>query len=212
MQRALLRLADRGGERGVQRAPLLRARVLAGGGRQQWMSRVHAVAVGAQQAGVERVLDGRRVADRLQHVDVQSLAERGGEQQPARRARQARHPCPSMSSMAAGTGSSASASGRPCSASTRPTSSANSGLPSVASTIRLSSGAGRRRPSRSARRRRVAFALSAPTWIRSRSRRSSACSSADAVPGRRASRNPTGSAASRRAANASASADGGSSH
>ena len=98
---------------------------------------------------------------------------------------------PSMSSTASGTGMSSPISGGPCSTSVRPTSSANSGLPSVDSTIRRSSCRDRLSPSRSDSRRRVAPRLSGPTSRRSSALRSSARSRADRRPGRLASRKPT---------------------
>ena len=78
----------------------------------------------------------------------------------------------------------------------RPTSSANSGLPSVASTIRRSSGRGRLEAEPLGQQARVAPTLSGPTSHALQAARSSACSSAVGVPGRRASRNPTGSSCS----------------
>ena len=88
-----------------------------------------------------------------------------------------------------------------------PTSSANSGLPSVESTMRRSSGRGRLSPSRSSRSWRVAPRLSGPTSRRSSSRRSKRpLERRRTRPGRLASRKRTGSSSSRRAANVSTSA------
>ena len=89
---------------------------------------------------------------------------------------------------------------------------ANSGLPIVVSYTRRSRWCGSRRPSRAARICRVAPRLAAPTtscWARSSG---NAFSNAVRRPGRRASRNVTGSRSTRRAAYASASSDARSSH
>ena len=119
---------------------------------------------------------------------------------------------PIKSAIASDTGISAPISGIPCSTTVRPNSSANSGLPSVDSTIRCSNRRGRLSPSRADRKLRVAARPSGPTWRCCGTRRASACSSIDGGPGRRARRNPTGSEASRRAANEIAVAEAGSSH
>ena len=102
-----------------------------------------------------------------------------------------------MSSTASGSGISSPISGRPRSTSARPTSSANSGLPCVVSATRRISGRGsaqpeplRQQPPRGVEIERTDLEALAPD----------ACSSGGRRPGRRASRNATGSspAAARR--------------
>ena len=214
VERALLRLADASASAACSCAPLASGARLAraAAASNGWAARTRSPSA-TQQAGVERVLDGRRAADRLQRVDVQAGAERDREQQPARRARQAGHARAEQVLDRGRDRQSSSAPGRPCSASIRPISSANSGLPSVASTIRRSSGAGRRRPSRSASRRRVALDAQRHRPRALQRPRSRACSSTRLASraGGRAGTRPA-RPRSRRAANASASADGASSH
>ena len=119
---------------------------------------------------------------------------------------------PSRSSTSSGTGRSSPRVSRSRPASIRPTSIANSGLPIVVSYTRRSRWCGRRSPSRAARICRVAPRLMAPTSTRTSCSSGNAFSTAVRRPGRRASRNVTGSACSRRAAYAIASSDALSSH
>ena len=80
---AQLRIADRAGERLVQRAPLGRVRALARGGAEQRVRGAHVLAVDAQQPGVDRRLDAVRAGGGHQLADLDVAAQRGGEQDPA---------------------------------------------------------------------------------------------------------------------------------
>ena len=122
-------------------------------------------------------------ADRRELRRTQVGAERDGEQQPAHGGWEPRRrACRAGPRPRPGTGISSPVAAAPRSASVRPSSSANSGLPSVASKIRRSSGRREVRPSRSDSRRRVAPRLSGPRSSRS-GPGSSACSRTDGVSG-----------------------------
>ena len=111
------------------------------------MRRAHALAVDAQQPAVDRVLDRVGVRHRDELAGAQVAAERDRQQQPAHRRRQsAPRACRAAPRPRPARGGPRRSPASPRSTSARPTSSANSGLPSVASTIRRRSCRGRRQP------------------------------------------------------------------
>ena len=82
VERARPRLTRSGGKRGMHLAALLRSRAAASGSGEQRVGGANLVLVGEQHLRVERRLDRRGAADRLQLVDVQVVAQGDREQQP----------------------------------------------------------------------------------------------------------------------------------
>ena len=127
--------------RGAARAARAGAERLRGRRGEQRVRRAHAVAVDEQQPGVERVVDRVAARDRRELAEAQVAARARPRAALGARAPAApRRACRAAPRPRPGTGISSPIAGGPRSTSARPTSSANSGLPSVDSTMRRSSG------------------------------------------------------------------------